>query len=175
MHHPLILTHESVELAELFGILFGDGHVKAYPGHNYHISISGNSLNDKAYHEGKIRDLFHHLFSVTPKVYYKKNQNTLVTQIGSKLIFDFLISKGMCNGRKDNLVIPDWIRSSEIFFIAFIRGLFDTDGCITLRTRGQHTIKIALKNENIILEVNAFLASMGFFTCCSRTIRNDNR
>jgi len=165
MHKNIIIPSEcSEKLAELIGILFGDGCVNFYPSRKEHlIAISGHSVNDFCYHSGFIKNLFQVLFNVEPHLYVRKDQNCLTSRFRSKEVFIFLMEKGITAGKKVNLDIPEWIAHNDSYFISFIRGLFDTDGSVIIRTRGQHSISLALKQENIILAVKEFLERKGYF------------
>ncbi|MBN2052090.1 hypothetical protein JW756_01185 [Candidatus Woesearchaeota archaeon] len=154
----------SSELAELIGILFGDGCVNFYQSKKEHlIAIAGHSQNDFQYHSDYIKRLFHFLFNAEPHIYVRQDQKSLMSKLRSKELFMFLIEKGITAGKKINLSIPEWITTDDSFYISFIRGLFDTDGSMIVRTRGQHSISLALKNKNIILAVKEFLENKGYF------------
>ncbi|MFH0870055.1 MAG: LAGLIDADG family homing endonuclease [archaeon] len=165
MKRNVILPSENSEdLAELFGILFGDGCVNFYPSKNdYFMMVSGHGTTDFQYHSDFIKKLFQGLFGLEPNLYLRKDQNCVVSRLRSREVFAFLVNKGIFVGRKTNLTIPPWITNNNSYFTSFVRGLFDTDGSVIIRTRGQHSISLALKNENIILAVKEFLQKKGYF------------
>ena len=165
MNKNIIIPSEySEQLAELIGILFGDGCVNFYPNRNdYFIGISGHSVTDFQYHSEFIKKLFQVLFNIEPHMYVHKNQSCVISRLHSKEIFMYLTKKGVCAGKKLNLAVPEWITHNDLYFISFIRGLFDTDGSVIIRSRGQHSISLALKQENIILAVKEFLERKGYF------------
>jgi intein/homing endonuclease len=159
----------SVELAELFGILCGDGCVNYYPKKNsYMIDIAGNSLTDLEYHTDHICRLFYCLFGVHLRIYVHKHQNCIHSRILSKDILEFLSNKGICVGKKENLSVPAWILDDEVFFRAFIRGIFDTDGSVIVRSRNQHSLSLVLKSEMMIKNVKRFLEKEGYFVAYFR-------
>lgn len=159
----MIKREHSKELAEFIGILYGDGYVNKCKNNDYVIEIAGHSKNDLEYHNEYIRPLIKSLFNLEPKWIFKKNQNTLYTKISSKEILNFLKEMGVPTGRKNYLIVPDWIKNNKGFFIAFTRGIFDTDGSVVVRKRGQHSISLNLKNEELIDEIKSFLESLGYF------------
>lgn len=124
----------SDSLAELIGILVGDGHLS-----DYQIGITTNSLTDKK-HAEFIKKLINNLFRVEATISKKKNENTLDIRVSSKNLVEFMNFLGMPKGNKikNNLAVPEWIKGSKQYKKAFLRGLFDTDGCIYL---DKHLIK----------------------------------
>lgn len=159
----VIKREYSKELAEFIGILYGDGHINKHKNSDYIIDIAGHSKNDLEYHKRYIKPLIQMLFNLEPKLIFKKNQNTLYTRIRSKEIFYFMKEAGVPTGRKNCLIVPDWIKNDGRFFISFTRGLFDTDGSVVVRKRGQHSISLNLKNEELIDEIKLFLESLDYF------------
>lgn len=125
----------SSDLAELLGIIFGDGHLSYYQ-----VSVTTNSETDKE-HAMFVKMLIEKLF-VGVKVNIRKrlNQKALDIVTSSRNIVDFLKKLGMPAGDKlrSGLQIPDWILKSRVYQKGFVRGLFDTDGCIYLDS---HKIK----------------------------------
>lgn len=116
----------SSKLAELLGILFGDGHLS-----HYQVSVTTNSETDGE-HALFTCQLINELFSVWPSIKKKRGENTINVIVSSKKMVDFLNKIGMPIGNKiqNNLRIPKWIFKNISYKKAFIRGLFDTDGCI---------------------------------------------
>lgn len=114
------------DYAELLGILFGDGHLS-----QYQVSVMTNSKTDLQHIEF-IKGLFRELFSIDAALRFKKGQNAVELLVYSKVIVDFINGSGMPIGNKldAGLRIPDWIKMKKSFRKAFLRGLFDTDGCI---------------------------------------------
>jgi len=124
----IAIPKPSEKLAELLGILIGDGHLS-----NYQVSITTNSETDYEYALFSYR-LIKKLFNMTPTIKKRNNENTMNVVASSKNIVKFLHNKGMPIGNKiqHQLSIPKWIFKKVPYWKAFIRGLFDTDGCIYL-------------------------------------------
>lgn len=122
----ITLPRESPELAELCGILAGDGHIG-----EYQISVTTNSETDLG-HAKYIQRLFTKLFKIPVSFSLRKKQKACVVYISSKEVSNFLVKKGMVRGHKIKgaLSIPAWIRARKSYNTAFVRGLFDTDGCV---------------------------------------------
>lgn len=125
---------QSVALAELCGIIAGDGHIGAYQ-----TTVTTNSVTD-GQHALYVKSLFERLFKIPVSIKPKVGQNACVVVVSSKEVARFLVKKGMAAGHKirAGLRMPDWIVEKKPYRLVFIRGLFDTDGCVYVDT---HIIK----------------------------------
>lgn len=156
---------KSEKLAEFFGIIFGDGHLS-----EYQVSISTNSMTDSE-HALFAQKLIKELFGVEASFKIKKNENVINVVASSKKLVRFLNKNGMPIGNKieNNLAVPSWVKRKDLYKKAFLRGLFDTDGCVYLDV---HKIKnkiykhlgltITSYADNLILDVINLLESFGF-------------
>lgn len=120
------IPKHSQELAELFGILIGDGGIS-----KYQVNITLNGETDKLYSEFVI-NLFNKLFEITPKIYKVKNSKAINISISRSNLASFLVKQGLKLGHKINqgLCIPNWIMKSRKYKIPCLRGMIDTDGSI---------------------------------------------
>lgn len=127
---PIARPRNSARLAELIGLLIGDGHLS-----EYQVSITTNSETDIA-HARFAKRLIENLFRVTASLKKKKRENAVVVLASSKKLVRFLNRKGMPIGNKieKHLQIPAWVQRNPSYQKAFLRGLFDTDGCIYVDT-----------------------------------------
>src|SRR3989344_2537513 len=116
------------ELAEFIGILAGDGHVTFNTRQNK-ILITGNSKTDLEYITTYVKNLIETLFDIEPRIIYRKSKNALVIYFYSKEIVNFLEDLGFYKLRSD-IRIPSLIYQDFVMMKRFVRGLFDTDGCI---------------------------------------------
>ncbi|MFA4871813.1 MAG: LAGLIDADG family homing endonuclease [Patescibacteria group bacterium] len=131
------IPKESKELAELFGIIFGDGGMS-----DWQLVISLNSNSDLKYSH-YIYKLLKKLFKIEIAIRKRPNQNTLVLVCSSCNLVDFLISNGSVIGDKvrQQIDVPGWINSNSEYQKLFVRGLVDTDGCLYIHN---HTTKNVL-------------------------------
>ncbi|MFH1710934.1 MAG: LAGLIDADG family homing endonuclease [Nanoarchaeota archaeon] len=151
---------ESSALAEFFGILTGDGYINVYRKSDYVIEIAGNKLKDKEYLIGYVTNLSKELFNAQPRYLEKAKQNSVYLRIRSKAIFYFILNNGFKKGKKGRIRAPLWIRSKDIFMNRFVRGLFDTDGCISLKNkRGKKypVVSITSKSDLLLGDVKRYL------------------
>lgn len=159
----------SEKLAEFMGIMFGDGHLAVYQA-----SVTTNSETDEE-HARYVAKLFNDLFGVKAKLRFLKYEKAVHIIASSKNLVHFLHSLGMPIGNKieNNLSMPKWIVVNTKYQEAFIRGLFDTDGCVYL---DHHTIKgkeylnlgwtITSYADKFREEVLATLVKLGFSPTC---------
>lgn len=147
-------TEPSPELAELIGILAGDGCVASYgTGDNYRISVAGHIKDDFLYLQ-YVAVLLKNLFNADFKLRIRETNSCIYLDKRSQGISQFLASIGY--GKVQCIMkIPDWIWDEDNFTAAFIRGLFDTDGSLCLkRNHGKYkfypVIDITSKDESII-------------------------
>lgn len=152
----------SKELAEIIGIHFGDGYLQIKPQRYYRIYHSFN-MRDREY-TTHVKNLFYYIFNVNMSIEERINRNTLSL---------YLHSKGLCTffskvlkipaGPKKVLSIPYYIKSNKEFLKCFLRGLFDTDGCIVTQIMVKYQyklIKICTKLDTFAEEIKAALKSL---------------
>jgi len=128
---PKILCPKSPELAELIGIILGDGSIYVVPKSSiYQISVAGNLITDKDYLINYVKPLFERIFSI--KMCVKKSKNCLYVWKQSKDLAHTFNYYGVPNGNKkrNNVSIPKWILNNKIFLKRCLRGIVDTDGCV---------------------------------------------
>jgi len=131
-HRKIInIPKESKELAELFGIIFGDGGIN----NSWQLVISLNSNADLEY-SYYVRKLLRKLFKIKVAIRKRPNQNTLVVVCSSSNLVDFLVSKGLVRGNKviQQITTPNWINNNSEYQKSFVKGLVDTDGCLFIHS-----------------------------------------
>ena len=157
------MPEKSELLAEFFGILTGDGYINYHPkSKQYRIQITGDSRYDREYLLNHVNKLINSLFHLKPSFYFKKNQNAVDLVVRSKGLFNFLKSTGFKIGKKGNIGIPEWVSKKHEYMTSFVRGLADTDGCITLKKRYRivpyyPAIKIDSISHNLMSNVHKWL------------------
>lgn len=118
------------QISELCGAIMGDGWIQE---NERGFFITGDPINDKEYYDSHITKLINRILSIITKPknfpYWKVYGISLYKQNLIKKLLSF----GLAKGKKVNSAyIPDWIYNSfdNRLHLAFIRGVFDTDGCI---------------------------------------------
>ncbi|MBI3256125.1 MAG: hypothetical protein HYZ63_04100 [Candidatus Andersenbacteria bacterium] len=130
----IILPSESVALAELMGIILGDGGIN----NGWQLIVTVNSIADLAY-SGYVKSLLENLFGIQVVTRKKKIGNALDIISSSTSLVDFVVSKGAVRGNKvaQKIDIPNWIKGNEEYEKHCVRGLVDTDGCLYIH---RHTV-----------------------------------
>lgn len=146
----VILPSESIELAEFFGIMIGDGGIN----NPWQANISLNAELDLEYSD-YISKLAENLFDIKPAIIKTKTKNTLVLKLSSITLIDFLVRKGLPRGNKLKwgLRIPKWIIENKSYRQACVRGLMDTDGCLYIH---KHKSKYGKVYNNIGLNFSSY-------------------
>ena len=171
----------SEDLAEFFGILTGDGYINQY---NYPkrkvsvIEITGNKEKDFDYIQNYVYTLIKKLFDLTPNIYLRNDQNSIRAIIYSKEIFEFIKERGFPLGDKGEIKVPEDIMKKDILFRRFIKGFFDTDGCLCLKNKeGKKYPSIGLtsKSKSLLLLMQEFLKSKSITSYLGRRIKNNSK
>jgi intein/homing endonuclease len=146
------IPKKSKELAELIGIILGDGNVHYYrsgKAATYMLRIAGDKRNDYDYITKFVFILIKSLFNVEPKI-QKRIDNEILVVVHSKNLVNYLASLGLKPGNKikNQVTIPDWVFNRRECLKACVRGLIDTDGSIY---RTGKWSQICFKNHNLRL------------------------
>ncbi|MBU1137117.1 hypothetical protein KKD72_01990 [Patescibacteria group bacterium] len=156
-NYPLLA--KSGDLAELIGVVLGDGHIGKFPRTEI-LSISSN-LNNQGFIDRYSR-LIESLFDKKPVKAKRKNANCVRIYIYQKNISKRLnIPTG---ARKDKYIgIPKWIYNNEEYLIRYLRGLYEAEGSFSVHLP-TCTYKFVFSNRNksLLDNVNCSLKKLGF-------------
>ena len=148
----ITIPGHSTRLAELIGVLMGDGHVGLYQA-----TVTTNSETDYQ-HALYIKTLVEDLFKIEVGLKKRHDKKVCTVVISSKAVCHFLVKQGIPQGNKITLGlrIPSWIKKRSTYRNALVRGLFDTDGCVYLDIHhaGQKVYKnlgMAFANQSLPL------------------------
>ncbi|MFH1396376.1 MAG: LAGLIDADG family homing endonuclease [archaeon] len=161
----------SCELAEFIGILTGDGYMNKYGKYFSIVEIVGDPRFDKAYLENHVTNMINNLFNLKPKVDFKRTQNLMSIRLMSKGLNNYLELVGFKSGKKGQIGIPSWILENDEYMKFFIKGLVDTDGCLTLLNRKHKNfnfyprVQITSISKSLIDDVGTWLSNQGFSVC----------
>jgi len=134
----LLINKITPELAEICGIHVGDGYLRD-GGKRIELDISGHIGEDRNYYDTHVAPLFYNVFEIQPTLRefpargtygFVIRERKIVKYFHNFLIFPF--------GKKARIVrVPQIVmrtRDKETYG-SFLRGLFDTDGCLTFQRR----------------------------------------
>lgn len=165
------IPRKDKRLAELIGVILGDGHISYYNPRKkvatYHIRIAGNSIKDSDYFYKYLKPLTEEIFKTESSIHKSNVFNCIYLTITGKRVVEFFIKVGLKPGNKikNNLGIPFWIRKNKSLLRACIRGLFDTDGCMyELKPNWPGLFQLNFKNydKRLIKDVREALLKLGF-------------
>lgn len=149
----------NADLAELIGVVLGDGSITAFP-RTECLRIVANANN-----AGFIRRyarLVDRVFSKEPHVAKRSSSNAI-----NITIYECCISSrlGIPAGAKGSLrdVLPAWISKEKGLLIAYLRGLYEAEGsyCVHEKTY-THKLLFSNKNPALLDAVFRSLRKLGF-------------
>jgi DNA-binding transcriptional regulator WhiA len=146
-------------LAELIGVILGDGHIRAYP-RTEELSIFSNSNNlgfVKRY-----SNLVENIFGKKPAITQHSGQNCIRIRIYEKHISSRL--EIPFSPRRDlKISIPSWIISNKKYIVRYLRGLYEAEGSHSVHLP-TYTYKVQFSNRNVSMLKNVFklVSKIGF-------------
>jgi len=152
------------KLAEFLGILTGDGYITKLP-RTFQFGIVVDAIKDKEYLENYVKPLVEKLFEVKTRITFRNGALNLIFY--SKNIGEYITSLGFPVGKKGNLPIIDFVKQNEKLWPYFLRGYFDTDGCIFWDQRKIYTkpyprITFTTISESLANDLKNCLEKLGF-------------
>lgn len=139
------------DLAELIGVILGDGHIRAYP-RTEELSIFSNSNNPGFIHRYSV--LVERIFNKKPTVNNHSGENCTRIRIYQKHISDRL-SIPFSPRRDLKISIPVWIISRKKYIVRYLRGLYEAEGSHSIHLP-TYTYKVQFSNRNISMLKNVF-------------------
>lgn len=149
------------ELAEIVGIMFGDGCLYLDRLNKYQTIVAFNlKERDYLYYVKKLFETYltgYH-FCIT------ENKDELLLRNTSIFVGKRLIKAGLKAGNKvkNRISVPKWIFNNKLFLMHFMRGLFDTDGCIYRKYGSYMQIQFKLACKESINSVYCALKKLSF-------------
>src|SRR5438309_9947655 len=144
--------------SEILGIMFGDGSLSRSE-RSVQIVITGNKIDDENYLLGHVRSLFLKVFDLELTSRYRQGENTMDLYRHSKEVASILHSWGMPFGRKKlSRLTPD-VALDEV---SFVRGLFDTDGCVYRKYGPYRQIQFKSASSSLLGYMKECLMKLSF-------------
>jgi hypothetical protein len=150
---------KSKELAELIGVVLGDGHIGKLA-RTESLRIVGNSSNQGF--TNRYAKMIEQVFNKKPHVAKRGTSNA-----NNITIYEKEISKrlGIPLGSRAGLdfPVPLWILSKKVYTIAYLRGLYEAEGCYSVHLATYtHKFTFSNRNESLLLNVYTLVSAMGF-------------
>ena len=155
--YPTFIKNE--DLAELIGVILGDGHIYKFP-RTEELSIFSNSNNP-----GFIKrysNLVHKIFNHKPAITNHGGKNCIRIRIYQKNIASRL-NIPYSPRKLLHIKIPIWILKKNKFIVKYLRGLYEAEGCYCIH-KPTSTYKVFFSNANISILNNVFqlVKKLGF-------------
>lgn len=151
------------DLAEEIGLHIGDGSMNIYSNKGL-FQLRGHIKDDKEHYQTRIKELYKKLYNLDVSIREMKSTGVIGFQIWSDAIVNFKNKiLGLPLGKKSNIEIPKIINNKELFY-SFIRGLFDTDGCLYIENKNGKPyprIEIGTTSRPLCTQIISFLKKYG--------------
>jgi len=145
----------SSKLAEMLGILLGDGHLSPTQ-----VVVT---LGKKDEYVDYVSDLMKQLFLARPRVITTRGGH-FVIYLGSTRLVRWFLDMGLAFNKVDSQVdIPSWCFKNKRFLVNVIRGLIDTDGSVYKLKSGNVQISFCNRSIPLLKSTRSALLSLGFF------------
>ena len=166
----IIIPKKDDNLAEIIGIILGDGHVSEFKKGKkircYMIRIAGNAETDKDYLTNYIPKLFEEVFNEKGSLHFSKKSKAGYFTIYGKNYIKFIKSMGIGvgNKKKNNQGIPKWIKNNKRYLSKCLKGLIDTDGSIHYISKNNLNLRINYTSyiPQLLKDVREGLIKIGF-------------
>ena len=144
--------------SEILGIMFGDGSVRPTL-RSLKIEVSGHKVDDRDYLLGHVSGLFREVFGLKMRPYYRRKENSMVIYAYSQQVGLELHEWGMPIGSKVRAILVPRV---SVKTVPFIRGLFDTDGCIYRKYGPYAQVQFKSASRDLMNYARGLLVSLGF-------------
>ena len=139
------------DLAELIGVVLGDGHISKFP-RTEELTIFSNAKNIgfvKRYSR-----LLKKIFDKVPYVAKTSRGNCIRIRIYQKNIIRRL-GVPISPRKNKKISVPRWILNNKNYIIRYLRGLYEAEGSFCVH-RPTSTYKLFFSNKNITMLKNVF-------------------
>ena len=149
----------SSTLAELIGIILGDGSLTSFPRTQALRVVCHSEQQNYINH---VVTLIQKILNKRPTVRKRKDQKA-----ADIVLYRCDLSKKLsipCGNKiKNKLRIPEWIKRSKIYSVNCLKGLFETDGCFC-EDKSNYTCVIEFKNNcrSLLQDVYQILKGLGY-------------
>ncbi len=147
------------DLAELLGVILGDGHIEVFP-RTECLYILSNS-NNKGFIDRYSR-LIKNVFGKEPTCSKMSTANCVRIRLYQKNISKRL---GIPTGARKNVVskAPAWVLKNKSFMIRYLRGLYEAEGSMAIHVpTGTYKLFFTNMNESLRSIVFELLVRLGF-------------
>ncbi len=147
------------DLAELMGVMLGDGHIQKFP-RTERLLIFSNAAN-KGFVK-RYAKLVETIFQKKPYVFKQTGENCIRISLYEKHISRRL--RVPTGARKElKIVTPSWILKNKGYMVRYLRGLYEAEGsfCVHEPTY-THKFLFANTNVSLLAIVHLMMSKLGF-------------
>ncbi len=147
------------DLAELIGVLLGDGHIEIFP-RSECLSLFSHS-DDRGF-VSRYSALIEKIFKKKPSIAKRKGENCIKISIYENKISKRLKIPSGARGKK-KISVPNWILSNNEFIVRYLRGLYEAEGsyCVHKPT-GTYKLFFSNRNKSLLKNVFLLVKKLGF-------------
>lgn len=156
VYKPLV---RNGDLAELIGVVLGDGHIARFP-RTERLMIFSNS-NNKGFIK-RYAQLVETVFGKKPYVSKVTYSNCVRISIYEKMISSRL---GVPTGarQKIHFSVPRWILANDQYVVRYLRGLYEAEGSYSVHTpTSTYKFSFANTNQSLLRIVYRLMSQFGF-------------
>jgi len=160
-------------LAEIIGIMLGDGCLYLDYRNKYHTIVCFHKYETD--YMGYVKYLFESYFK-DYKFSISEQKSEFLLRNVSVFVGEQLIYAGLKTGNKikNRVSSPIWIFKNNLFLIRFLRGIFDTDGCIYRKYGKYLQIQFKFASIFILNSVRKALLNLGYHpTVIQKSLNNE--
>ena len=147
------------DLAELIGVVLGDGHIRKYP-RTDELSIFSNSANQGFV--TRYSRLVKNIFDKKPTETVHSGKNCIRIRIYQKYIQNRLNIPYSPRGSL-NISVPDWILNDNYLIVRYLRGLYEAEGSHSVHeATSTYKMLFSNRNESMLKNVDMLVKRLGF-------------
>lgn len=151
--------HCNGDLAELLGAIYGDGSIYAFDRTEY-LRIACNSKYPEWVE--RCAGLIEAVFQKKPNIRQRRQCRCIDITLYQKFISSRLNIPAGAKGHRE-IKIPSWVLKNEKFIIRYLRGLYETEGSLSVH-EPTYTYKLMFTNRNdsLLAQVEYLWKRLGF-------------
>ena len=155
------MWRKNSQLAEIVGIMLGDGCLYLDKKNKYHttITLHKKELEYAIYVQKLFQGFFEGYSFLIREIATALQVKNVSVRIGS-----FFVKQGLVAGNKvtNQVAAPMWIFTRNAYVVAFLRGIFDTDGSVYRKYNHYQQVQFKFASKPLIKSVHQSLLQLGF-------------
>ena len=152
-------------LAEEIGLHLGDGSMNYYKGKGFY-QLRGHLTDDRPHYETRIKPLYKKLFDIDVSLREMPSSGVYGFQKWSTELVDYKSHVlGLPLGKKLDFRIPEFLLNQPDLSRSFLRGYFDTDGCLYIENKygkPYPRVEFSSISETFTKQLSHIITRLGF-------------